>query len=297
MEANKTDSQIFGTEDQIRVKTKGRPKVNEDLARRLFEANKYTTGQIATRLKCHPDTVRRIRRRLEKAGVLKVVTDIRTKNFVEADFNEECKNAKGTIGFLEWLATKRDKPRKVFNFCRRVWVGTWDKPSLVRVRDENDPLGDELCLKFLKDWTDPVHNERNRDRKKQIRPLFKFLGRGDLNDEYMAMRQSRDPRPVKKIPEINSPTFPLKFIECLKEMEKIHDEFGAGIRFKLCTQMRTGDRKAQRAFLGIKVGTEGKSYAFIESPDVWQIHVLEKQGNQWDMSWLPRKVREEIYML
>lgn len=296
MEVNKTDKEIFGTDEPTRIRTKGRPKVNEDLARRLFEANKYTTGQIAGQLKCHPETVRRLRRKMEKAGTLEVVTDIRTKNFVEADFDQECKNAKGT-SFLEYMATKRAKPRKVFNFCRKVWDKTWGKPSLVRVRNQDDVLGDELCLKFLKVWTDPIHNERNRDRKKQIRPLFEFLNRDDLNTKYLTMRQSRDPRGVKKIPEINSPKFPLLFIECLEEMEKMHDEYGAGIRFKLCTQMRTGDRKAQRAFFGIRVGTDGKSYAYIESPDVWQIHVLEKQGNQWDMTWLPRKVREEVYDL
>ena len=298
MDAKKTDSQIFGKEETTRIKTKGRPKVNEDLARRLFEANKYTTNQIATQLRCHPDTVRRIRRRLEAAGVLEVVTDIRTRNFVEADFDQECINAKGT-SFLEWLSTKRKKrgARRVFNFCRKIWVFTWEKPSLVRLMDEGDSIGDELCLKFLKDWTDPEYNSRNRDRKKQIRPLLAFLKRGDLNDQYMAMRQSRDPRNVKKIPEVNSPTFPLKFIECLEEMEKMHDEYGAGIRFKLCTQMRTGNRKAERAFFGLRVGTQGKSYVYMESPDVWQIHVLEKQGNEWAISWLPRKVREEIYMI
>ena len=226
MEVNKTDSELFGKDEKIRTATKGRPKVNEDLARRLFQANKYTTGQIATQLQCHPETVRRLRRRLEKEGVLEVVTDIRTKNFVEADFDQECINAKGT-SFLEWLSTKRKHPRKVFNFCRRVWVKTWDKPSLVRVRDTDDRLGDELCLKFLADWTDAVNNERNRDRKKNIRPLFAFLGRGDLNDDYMTMRQSRDPRPVRKIPEINSPEFPLLFVKCLEEMEKINPEFGA----------------------------------------------------------------------
>ena len=295
MEVNKTDKEIFGEDEKTRIKTKGRPKINEDLARRLFQANKYTTKQIANQLNCHPETVRRLRRRLEKEGVLEVVTDIRTKNFIEADFDQECKNAKGT-SFLEYMSTKRKKPRTVFNFCRRVWAHTWDKPSLVRLMDDSDSLGDQLCLKWLAEWTDAENNERNRTRKKLIRPLLAFLKRSDLNDQYMTMRQSRDPRPVKKIPEINSPQFPLLFVKCLEEMVKVHDEYGAGIRFKLCTQMRTGDRKAERAFFGIRVGTVGKSYAFIESPDVWQIHVLEKQGNQWDMSWLPRKVREEIYM-
>jgi len=296
MSEGKTDNEIFGKDEPTRTATKGRPKVNEDLARRLFQANKYTTKQIARQLTCHPDTVRRIRRRLEANGVLEVESDIRTKSFVEADFDQECINAKGT-SFLEFMTAKRKNPRKVFNFWRKVWDKVWKKPSLVTASDPSDPLGDKLCIEFLKVMMDPVNPKRNRDRKKYIRPLFKFLGRGDLNDKYLTMRQSRDPRSVKKIPETNSPTFPLKIIECLYEMEKIDMNFGRAIRFKLCTQMRTGDRKAERAFFGIKIGSAGKSYAYIESVDVFQIHVLEKMGEEWDISWLPRKVREEIYML
>jgi len=290
-----TDSEIFGPDEDVkkRVRTKGRPKVNEDHARRLFQADKYTTGQIAIQLACHPDTVRRIRRRLEAEGVLEAEKNIRTKNFVEADFDAECVNAMG-ISFLEWLATKRKSHRRVFNFCRRVWDKVWGKPSLVNVAYRNDKLGDKLCLEYLKVFDD---RDRSRDRKKLIRQLFKFLGRSDLNDKYMTMTQSRDPRSVKKIPEINSPTFPLKFEECLLAMENIDPAYGQAIRFKLCTQMRTGNRKAERAFFGIRVGSEGKSYAYIESPGIFQIHVLEKMGEEWDISWLPRKVREEIYML
>ncbi|MBA7491585.1 hypothetical protein ES702_02133 [subsurface metagenome] len=296
MDEGKTDSQIFGKDEITRIATKGRPKVNEDLARRLFQANKYTTGQIAKQLKCHPDTVRRIRRKLEAAGILEVDKDIRTKSFVEADFDLECTNATGT-SFLEWLTTKRKDPRRVFNFCRKVWDKIWNKPSLVRVMDKDDQIGDQVCLKFLMEMTDTTHNERNRDRKKFMRPLFKFLGRSDLNDKHLTMTQSRDPRSVKKIPEINSPIFPLKFEECLFAMEKIDPAYGQAIRFKLCTQMRTGNRKAERAFFGIRVGSEGKSYAYIESPDVFQIHVLEKMGQEWDISWLPGKVRNEVYDL
>lgn len=288
-----TDNEIFGKDEPTRTATKGRPKVNEDLARRLFQADKYTTGQIAQQLVCHPETVRRIRRRFEAAGVLEAETGIRTKNFVEADFDAECVNAMG-ISFLEWLATKRKNPRRVFNFCRKTWDKIWGKPSLVNVAYRNDKLGDKLCLEYLKVFDDP---DRSRDRKKLIRQLFKFLGRSDLNDRYMAMTQSRDPRAVKMIPEINSPDFPLKFMQCLDEMERIDPDYGSAIRFKLCTQMRTGDRKSERAFFGIRVGSEGKSYALIDSPDVFQIHVLEKMGEEWDISWLPRKVREEIYML
>jgi len=284
---SKTDSEIFGPEEDVkkRVRTKGRPKVNEDHARRLFQADKYTTGQIATQLGCHPETVRRIRRRLEAAGVLEAEKNIRTKNFVEADFDAECVNAMG-ISFLEWLATKRKSYRKVFNFCRKTWDKIWGKPSLVNVAYRNDKLGDKLCLEYLKVFDDP---DRSRDRKKLIRQLFKFLGRSDLNDKYLTMTQSRDPRSVKKMPQINSPTFPLKFVECLYEMEKIDMTYGQAIRFKLCTQMRTGKLKDERGFFGIRVGSVGKSYALIESPDMFQIHVLEKMGKNGVLDGCPAR--------
>jgi len=288
----RTDNEIFGPDEVKRVTTKGRPKVNRDLARRLFEADKYTTKQIATQLSCSEETVRRVRRELEAEGTLEVVTDIRTANFVEADFDAECKNAVG-ISFLELLASKRKNPKKVFNFCRKVW-NMFGKPSLVKVMNPDDPLGDQLCIQFLNVFNDP---ERSRDRKKLIRPLFKFLRRGDLNDNYMSMTQSRDPRSVERIPEINDPGFPLKFTECLNEMEKIDPNFARAIRFKLCTQMRTGDRKAERGFLGIRKGTEAKSYAYFGSADNYQIHVLEKMGEEWDIGWLPSEVKAEVFEL
>ena len=87
----KTDNEIFGPEEVNRIATKGRPQVNRDLARRLFDAEKYTTSQIATQLKCSVYTVRRIRREFEDDGTLSVETNIRTSNFVEADFDAECK--------------------------------------------------------------------------------------------------------------------------------------------------------------------------------------------------------------
>ena len=125
----RTDNEIFGPDEVKRVATKGRPKVNRDLARRLFEADKYTTKQIATQLTCSEETVRRVRRELEAKGTLEVITDIRTANFIEADFDAECKNAVG-ISFLELLASKRKHPKKVFNFCRKVW-NLWGKPCLL----------------------------------------------------------------------------------------------------------------------------------------------------------------------
>lgn len=288
-----TDNEIFGPEEVKRVRTNGRPKVNRDLARRLFEAKKYTTAQIAKQLKCSAITVRRIRREFEADGTLVIDKNVRTSNFVEADFDAECKNAKG-ISFLEYLATKRKTPKKVFNFCRKTWDKVWGKPSLVRVADDTDQLGDKICVQFLTVFNDP---QRSRDRKKLIRPLFKFLGRSDLNDNYMTMTQSRDPRSVERIPEINDPEFPLKFEQCLNEMDRIQPGYALAIKFKLCTQMRTGDRKAERGFAGIKCGTQAKSYAYFGSADNYQIHVLEKMGEEWEIGWLPSEVKEDVYEL
>ena len=64
-----TDKEILGEDTPIRVPTKGRPRINRNLARRLFQAG-FKTAQIASCLGCHVKTARRIRRELEEAGEL-----------------------------------------------------------------------------------------------------------------------------------------------------------------------------------------------------------------------------------
>lgn len=289
--SDKTDKEIFGEDVEVRIHGKGRPKVNEDLVRRLLDGKKYTPAQIAKRLKCHPETIRRIRRRLEKEGILEAPERNGTKGLIEADFDAECESAMG-ISFLGWLTGKRKRPRGVFNFCRKTWDRVWGKPSLVRVTDRDDPLGRQLCVKWLETFNDKT---RRRSRKKMIRPLFMFLGRRDLCDQFLTMTQSRDPRPVRKVAEVNSPLFPAKIELAIQAMEQLNPVYGLTCRFKKTTQCRTGNRKEERGLIGIRVGSQSKSYITMDDADHFQIQIYEKMGEEWGVSWLPKRVREELW--
>lgn len=288
---SKTDKEIFGEDTELRISTKGRPKINEDLVKRLLDGKRYTPAQIANRLKCHPETIRRIRRKLEKEGIIETPERNGTKGLVEADFDTECESAMG-ISFLGWLKGKRKRPRGVFNFCRRTWDHVWGKPSLVRVTDRDDPLGRQLCSAWLETFNDKT---RSRSRKKMIRPLFIFLGRRDLCDQFLTMSQSRDPRPVRKVPEINSPLFPEKIENAIRGMEEINPSYGLLCRFKKTTQMRTGNRKEERGLFGLRKGSQSKSYIIMDDADHFQISVFEKMGEEWAVSWLPKRVRDELW--
>ena len=203
-----TDSEIFGDDEPDRIQVNGsaggRPQINRNLARRLFEAG-FKPSQVSKSLKCHVVTARKIRRELEESGEL--TSELRKEglNLVQADFDEECRMSIG-ISFAEWLKTKMKRHRRTFNFCQRVWEKVWDKPSLVLTKDPNNKIGDQLCMKFLDTFGEDVR--RIRGRKKLIRNLFRFLGRHDLCDRYLTMTQSRDPRHIKRIPVIEMKDFP-----------------------------------------------------------------------------------------
>lgn len=59
--------------------------------------------------------------------------------------------------------------------------------------------------------------------------------------------------------------------------------------------MRTGDLKAERELWGIRKGTEGKSYLLMSSPDEYRFHLFCKKSEEWDIVWLPRKIRVELW--
>lgn len=76
----KTDGEIFGEESPDRIQnggsTGGRPSINRDLARRLFQGG-FSTSQVAKTLKCHVNTARTIRRELEEGATSKKEIEIR----------------------------------------------------------------------------------------------------------------------------------------------------------------------------------------------------------------------------
>ncbi len=291
-----TDNQIFGEDDKLRIQKNGakggRPEINRDLARLLFQADK-SAKQVATALKCHINTARSIRRELEESGQLKKKDRGEGLSIVQADFDDECFTAVG-IKFSDWLKSKTKAHRRIFSFCQRTWV-MWEKPSLVYAKDENNKLGDQLCMKFLNKFGED--DKRIRNRKKLIRNLFRFLGRRDLNDRYLTMTTSRDPRNVKRIPQIEMSSFPTHFQLMLDELNSLNPQVGLAAEFKLSGGPRTGMRSEDRGLMGIKVGIGGPSYIVMDGLDNFRIHVLEKMREEWDITWLPKRVRERLWEL
>ncbi|MBA7491400.1 hypothetical protein ES702_01945 [subsurface metagenome] len=292
-----TDKEIFGddTPDRIQVNGSkgGRPQINRDLARRLFQAG-FSTSQVASKLECHIGTVRRIRKELEESGEL--TTELREKglSIVQADFDEECRMAIG-ISFADWLKTKTGSHVRIFNFCQRVWEKVWGKPSLVLTKDPEDKIGDQLCMKFLTEFGEDI--DRIRTRKKLIRNLFRFLGRHDLCDRYLTMTKSRDPIPIKRLPVIEMKEFPINVEAMLKGLEARNPDYRTASELKITSQMRTGKRADERGMMGIRVGSGTPSYLIMDGPDDIRFSVLEKMRENWDIVWIPRSLRLRLWEL
>jgi len=292
-----TDSEIFGDDEPDRIQVNGsaggRPQINRNLARRLFEAG-FKPSQVAKSLKCHVKTARKIRRELEEAGEL--TNDLREEglNIVQADFDEECRMSIG-ISFADWLKTKAKAHKRIFNFCQRVWSKVWDRPSLVLTKDPKNKIGDQLCMKFLDTFGEDV--KRIRERKKLIRYIFRFLGRYDLCDRYLTMTQSRDPRNIRRIPVIEMKAFPIYIEAMLKGLETQNPDFRTASELKMTSQMRTGVRSESRGMMGIRVGMGSPSYIVMNGPDEIRFHVLEKMRDEWDITWIPRSLRLKLWEL
>ena len=297
MDEGRTDNEIFGDNDSNRIQTNGkkggRPSINRDLARRLFQAGELSTKQIAGHLRCHVNTARTIRRELEESGELERDDREPGLSIVQADFDDECRMAVGT-SFSDWLKTRTKASSRIFNFCQKTWEQVWDRPSLILAKDDENRIGDQLCMKFLETFPDPI---RMRDRKKLIRNLFRFLGRRDLCDRYLTMTQSRDPRRIKRVPQIEMRNFPIDVEAMFAEMRETHPQVSVGAQFKLVGQLRTGKKKENRGLMGIKVGAGHPSYIIMNGPNDFRIHVLEKMREEWDISWCPRSIREELWEL
>jgi len=284
-----SDSVILKKTEKILVKTKGRPKVSRDLVTRLLAAG-YSTPQIKAACHCSDDTVYRIRDEMVNLGKLQPEGERRKDQFVEGDFDLECKRATG-FSYYDWLNTKTKSAQQIFSFCQKVWDQVWERPSLFQAKDQNDQLGDQLCIKFLQAFAED--NARIRRRKKVIRNLFRFLGRHDLCDRHLTMTNARDPRAIRRLPVLEMPDFPLKLQSAL---DKLSDEDRLIVELKLCTQMRTGKAKEERGVFGIRKNA-GKSYLVMDSPDVFRFHVLEKMREEWDITHLPPHVRAKLFAL
>jgi hypothetical protein len=296
----------------------GRPRVNRELVLRLLKSTdskgvpRYSYAQIARDCGCSKKTVTRIRDEALLSGDLKAETREDTAiGTVEADFEAECVRAMG-YSFYEWIIDATPTAGKTnFNFIRECWETIWERCSLVDVRDSDHPLGDQVCQAWLRVFG--TDKDRIRYRKKQVRYIFRFLGREDLCNRHLRMNDAQDPRNIRRVPEINSTDFPQKILTCFAHMERefptikgrlgINGEIIVKGRIggelicwlKVASQIRTGDNRAERELWGIKTGTQGKSYLYMTSANEFQFHVFAKLGKHWDIVWLPKEVREKLY--
>jgi hypothetical protein len=117
------------------------------------------------------------------------------------------------------------------------------------------------------------------------------------------MREGRNPRAVKRVPQIEMQTFPEKATTFFEVVNTVHAEIGIAAEFKLVSQMRTGKKKDGRGLMGIRVGSKSQehgahsSYIIMENADDYAVHVLEKKGEEWDIGWLPRRVKDRLWEL
>ena len=290
--ATGTDKQILEDSTKLRTKTKGRPRINRALAHQLIKAG-YSTRYIRRVLKCSARSIRGIRQDMKERGDLEATEKTLELDKIALKFDEECVRATG-ISFYEWLKAKRVSYKSDFSFCRKIWEQVWEKPSLVLVRDRDNPLGDQIAMKFLQVFGED--KKRLRRRKKLIRNIFRFLGRHDLCDRHLSMTLSREPEQTREIPDLTLLGFPQMLNEAIDRVEAtLGHQQGTALRFKIATQMRTGAQ--ERELLGITVGEPNGSWILMTSPDEFRGEILAKRKEKWVLQWLPLELRKELYAL
>lgn len=298
-ENGKTDIDLFGGDEQDRLppgSKGGRPAINREKVKRLINSGKFTTSVIARAVNAHPDSIRRIRRELEEAGeLIDPKKNIRSGTTVSEDFDEECILATG-MSFKTWTINQRGRSHgmRIFNLCKRVWANVWKKPSLIVAKDRDNPLGDNMAMKYVELISDDP--ARMRDRKKQIRYIFRFLGRQDVCDKHLRMTVSRDPRAVRTIPEITLPEFPTLIKECVDEITEKDPLYGTIVKTKLVLQARTGTTKKERGFFGIRK-IDGDSYIIMSDPDTLQGEIIDKGNAKWPINYTTPQIRAELWPL
>ena len=291
-----TDAELLPelTPKVIRQKKRGRPQANKDLILKLLKTSSngkptYSNKQIMSIAKIGKTTLFKIQKELIAEGKLEVTEERREASIIEGDFDQECTRATGQ-SFLEWMKQRQpQKHRYIFNFCEKVWINVWDMPSLVNVHDVDSQDAAICAKKFLDYFGDD--EKRMRNRLKNIRQLFRFLGRMDICDRDLVMTESRQPRNIRQLPIIEFKNFPIKFEEVLSLLPE-DDQFL--IKFKCVSQCRTGDAKRERGLLGIKKNS-GKSYIIMQGVNDYRIHIFEKMGEQWDITQVPLEVREKLW--
>ena len=308
LERTGSDSKMMGKVDRNTVKNHnpkgGRPKVNRNLALILMKAKtdgfpSYSSTQIMRRLNCGHDVYFRMKKEFEEAGLLEGSEQTRIAGLTEALFDEEMKRATGN-SFLIWCKDKSPTQyRRIFSFCETVWNNVFDKPSIMTLKDSTDHLGDVLCQKFLNyfmggDEKERIENrKRMRNRLKLIRFMFRYIGRMDLCDKYLTMTESKYPTNVRTVEQIEMDNFPTLLIKCVEQLEPLDQ---LTVKCKLVFQGRTGRKVTEKGLSGLKRDT-GESRLIMNSIDDFRCHILEKRNEQWEITYIPRELRIQLYEL
>ncbi len=292
-----TDNEILGTTPRFTVRRAraGRPALDRNLIKRYLEAG-HTPAQIAAGIKCKPATVRKIRRELEREGEINKADRDPIGKLIALDFDDECKRATG-YSFRDWLHNKSKKhfAEYLFKFCEKTWRVLWDRPSLFRAADRTDQTGDQLAQIFLTNFSED--KKRIRNRKKYIRQLFTFLGRSDINDRHLRMNNSRDPRPVRRVPEISMSDFPKNLDAALDEIKERYGLMAVTwLKMKICTGIRTGKRSEGRGLCGLSADSKSPSYLIFKG-STWRAQAFEKKGEIWPITWIPAEVLTDLRTL
>ena len=305
MEKNGTNTEMLGKPSKFtEVESKaGRPRINRKLILRNLKRvdqignRRYTNTQIARMAGCSARTVKRIwNEAVESGEITEAEQEAKILGVIEADFESECQRATG-MSFRDWLHTKwktSGKANSVFNFCSKVWSQVFDSCSLVEFRDLDVQLADQMALKFVLAFKDD--NKRMRGRLQHVRFLFRFLSRRDVADRHLTMSDSKHPRSKRRVAEISNTDFGKDWERIEERMvEELGEEIRLLLRFKICTQMRTGSYTDERELYGLKKGSESASYLYMTSPNDYQIHIFAKKMEEWDIIWMPLKVKEALW--
>lgn len=287
---------ILSHNGKEKVKGSGRPQKDRTLLMNLLRHDPpYPTSYIKVVAKCSTKTIARVRKEMIAQGELKDIIREEQLSKIGLEFDEEIKNVMGE-SFYSWLQGRsRSSYKVIFSFCKNIYETIWEKPSIELLKDSNDPLGRQLCSKFIETFGED--EKRIRRRKKLIRFFFRFIGRQDLNDRYFTMSKSKDPIAKRELPVITNMNFPSKIDQLIGMVQKsLGEEYGLALRFKLVTMMRTGNRKAEREFLGMKRDT-GKSWISFENEDRFKGKVLGKGREEWGLDWIPVTVRHDLFKL
>lgn len=304
--AQGTNTEILGkgSKNRERKSNAGRPAVDRELVLRNMQLKdslgirRYTDTQLAKMAKCGARTIRRIRDEAIEAGIISA-DDTATKGMgiVEADFDAETQRVMGYT-FSSWLkdafsGSIKTTAQTYFNFTSKVWEQVWDKCSLVEMADRSSQLADINARKYVSLFNDDP--KRMRGRLKRIRFIFRFLGRQDVCDRHLKMSNSKHPRSKRRVPEITA----IGFGKLWQEVEdavvsELGEEARLMMRFKICTQMRTGDKNREKEFYGLRKGTNSRSYISMPSVEHYQAHIFAKKGEEWNIIWMPLWVKEHM---